>query len=286
MRLPRSIGAIISGTQLREESAGITVVVAERAVAMQKSLVGAAPARRRFLTAQWRYLVMLNYQVDPALVRPLAPRRTEIDFWAGKTYVSVVGFLFRKTRLLGVPPPWHRNFEEVNLRYYVRRETAGELRRGVGFVKEIVPRWMIATVARLAYNENYVSLPMRHRLEDSTAGRDDGPLSAVYEWRANGQWQSVAARGQGAPQPLIAGSHEEFITEHYWGYCTQRDGGTIEYQVEHPRWNVWQAAEATLDCDAVSLYGEAFGEVLARKPDTAFIADGSEVAVYRPARIC
>ena len=129
-----------------------------------------SPPRRPFLTAEWRTLAMLNYEVDPALVQPLAPRGTEIDFWEGRTYVSMVGFLFLGTRLLGVPPPLHRNFEEVNLRFYLRREAAGEVRRGVAFVKEIVPRWAIAQVARLAYNENYVSLPMRHRREGFGAG--------------------------------------------------------------------------------------------------------------------
>jgi uncharacterized protein YqjF (DUF2071 family) len=249
---------------------------------MQKSAEVTA-SRRRFLTAQWRYLVMLNYEVDPELLRPLAPRGTEIDFWQGKTYVSMVGFLFLQTRLLGIPAPFHRTFEEGNLRYYLRRETEGEVRRGVGFVKEIVPRWAIARVARLAYNENYVSLPMRHRLEGFSASL--GAVSAAYEWRFNGRWQNLVASAAGPSQPLVAGSHEEFIAEHYWGYCAQRDGGTIEYRVEHPPWSVWAATEASLDCDAAKLYGPQFAEVLKHEPASAFIADGSEVAVYRPMRI-
>lgn len=254
---------------------------------MQPSATIAAPPARRFLTAQWRYLVMLNYEVDPDLVRPLAPRGTEIDFWEGKTYVSMVGFLFLQTRLLRIPPPCHGNFEEVNLRYYLRRETAGELRRGVGFVKEIVPRWAIARVARTAYNENYISLPMRHRLEGATAaGETAGPIAATYQWRCGGHWQTLEARGEGLPAPLALGSHEEFIAEHYWGYCAQRDGGTIEYRVEHPPWRVWPAASATLDCDAAALYGPVFAQVLARGPDTAFLAEGSPVTVYRPTRVC
>lgn len=240
--------------------------------------------RRRFLTAQWRYLAMLNYEVDPALVRGLTPPGTEIDFWEGKTYVSMVGFLFLQTRLLGLPPPLHRNFEEVNLRYYVRRETGGEVRRGVSFVKEIVPRWAIARLARLAYNENYVSLPMRHRLEgfDATVA---APRRVEYGWRFGGRWYMLAAQSEAAAQPLTPGSHEEFIAEHYWGYCAQRDGGAIEYQVEHPPWNVWPASVATLDCDAATLYGASFAEVLTQHPASAFIADGSAVAVYRPTRI-
>jgi len=117
---------------------------------------------RVFLTGEWRYLAMLNYRVEPALLEPLVPCGTTLDRWQGATYVSLVGFLFRDTRVLGAPIPLHRDFEEVNLRFYVSREVDGEMRRGVTFIREIVPRLAIATVARLAYNEPYVTLPMRH----------------------------------------------------------------------------------------------------------------------------
>src|SRR6185503_10439864 len=104
-------------------------------------------------TAHWRFLMMLNYEVDPSVLHPLVPRGTELDTWHGRTYASVVGFLFLDTRVLGLAIPFHRDFEEVNLRFYVRRREAEAWRRGVVFIKEIVPRWAIATVARVAYNE-------------------------------------------------------------------------------------------------------------------------------------
>jgi uncharacterized protein YqjF (DUF2071 family) len=70
---------------------------------------------RVFLTAEWRHLAMLNYIIDPALLKPLVPAGTELDFWGGQTYVSMVGFLFLNTRVRGIPIPFHRNFEEINL---------------------------------------------------------------------------------------------------------------------------------------------------------------------------
>ena len=106
-----------------------------------------------FLTAEWRYLAMLNYRVSPSLLYPLVPPGTELDLWNGTAYISVVGFKFQHTRVLGVPIPFHVNFEEVNLRFYVRRETNGAVRRGVTFIRELVPRAAIAGVAKLAYNE-------------------------------------------------------------------------------------------------------------------------------------
>ena len=120
---------------------------------------------RPFLTANWRYLAMLNFAVDPKILQPLVPTETELDFHEEKTFVSVVGFLFLDTRIIGLPIPLHRDFEEVNLRFYVRRKSANEWRRGVVFVRELVPRRAIALVARTFYGEPYLALPMRHALE-------------------------------------------------------------------------------------------------------------------------
>ena len=231
---------------------------------------------RSFLTAEWRDLALLNYEIDPDVLRPYAPAGTEIDLWDGRCFVSVVGFRFLNTRVLGAPIPFHRNFLEVNLRFYVRREVRGEIRRGVVFIKEIVPRRAIAWVARVLYNENYVALPMRHEVNGD---------SARYEWRFEGTWNglSLATRGDwNIPDPE---SEAAFITEHYWGYAVQRDGSTLEYQVEHPRWRVAQAEDVELVCDVGRLYGDEFAEALSREPASAFLADGSEILVQRGRRL-
>lgn len=219
---------------------------------------------------------MVNFEVDPALVRRLAPRGTEIDFWNGRTYVSLVGFLFRDTRVMGIPVPGHRHFEEVNLRFYVRHRAEDGWRRGVTFIKEIVPRRMITLVANALYNERYVTMPMRHQLSSNRI---------EYGWRSQAQWNRLSADFSGDPGPLRDGSEAEFITEHYWGYTAQRDGGTIEYRVEHPRWRVWEAPRMSWQVDGVDLYGAEFGAVLSSRETSAFLAEGSGIAVYRGRRI-
>src|SRR4028118_913167 len=186
-----------------------------------------------FLTTEWRYLVMLNYEIDPAILLPYVPRGTELDSWNGKTYISVVGLLFLRTRVLGMAIPRHRNFEEVNLRFYVRRKGEEGWRRGVVFIKEIVARPAITTVARLVYNEPYVTLPMRHHIEERNGSLQKNG-SVEYRWLYGGSWCRLWARAGGDLQAMGEGSEEEFITEHYWGYTKQRDGGSIEYRVEHP----------------------------------------------------
>jgi uncharacterized protein YqjF (DUF2071 family) len=228
-----------------------------------------------FLTASWRYLAMLNYIVDPALIEPLVPPGTEIDFENGKTFVSVVGFLFLNTRLLSLSLPLHRDFEEVNLRFYVRKRSADTWRRGVVFVRELVPRRAIALVARAFYGERYFALPMKHNIEHI-----DLTLKVEYSWRRGKKWEFLKTSAFGEPQSTPAGSHAEFITEHYWGYTSVRDGCS-EYRVEHPRWKIWNATSFEFSADVATLYGEQFAETLSQQPRSAFIADGSPITVQR-----
>jgi uncharacterized protein YqjF (DUF2071 family) len=219
---------------------------------------------------------MLNYVVPPEVLAPFVPAGTELDSWEGKTFASMVGFLFLDTRVRGVAIPGHRNFEEVNLRFYVRRQAEDGWRRGVVFIKEIVPRAAIAGVARLLYGEKYVAMPMRHSI---TGDPERGGMEVRYGWRVRGRWNGLAATVSGAPAEAAPGSEEEFITEHYWGYASRRGGGSTEYRVEHPRWRVWPLQDPVLDCDVAALYGLPFAAPLAGEPSSAFLADGSEVAV-------
>jgi uncharacterized protein len=240
------------------------------------SRMGATP----LLTAEWRQLVMLNYEVDPALLAPYVPRGVELDFWQGRTYVSLVGFLFLNTRVLRIPIPFHRSFEEVNLRFYVRRsvwsDNQHEVRRGVVFIREIVPRRAVAWVANTVYGENYVRLPMRHQLDAE---------GYEYAWLHGGKWNRIIAEKLGPLRPLEPGSHEEFIAEHYWGYARRSSDDTDEYRVEHPPWRVRLSAAARFESSITGLYPREFEFLSKRLPDTAFVADGSAVAVFRAQRL-
>jgi hypothetical protein len=233
-------------------------------------------AAPRFLTARWLRLVMVNFEVESAILQGCVPAGTELDSWNGRHFVSMVGFRFTDTRLLGFPVPLHRHFLEVNLRFYVRRIVEGEERRGVVFLKELVPRRALAWVARAVYNENYVATAM---------GSRDSGNEIEYWWmhRANRHRLGITVeRDSYQPAP---DSEERFITEHYWGYSRQRDGATMEYRVEHPVWKVWRGTACTFDCDVRSLYGPEFEEPLRRPPSSCFLADGSDIVVRRGVRL-
>ena len=234
-----------------------------------------------FLSAEWRDLLMLNYEVASACLRKYVPPGTELDFFDGKTYVSLVGFRFCQTKLLGsISIPFHTEFGEINLRFYVRRREDNEIRRGVVFIAEIVPKRAIAYTARWFYGENYVRRPMAHGICS-----DESKMQAEYSWRSGNEWGKLKARATGAASLPAAGSLEQFITEHYWGYSRQPRGGTVEYHVSHVPWKVWNATHAEFSGNARNLYGDELSHVLTKAPSSAFIANGSPVSVFKGKRL-
>lgn len=235
-----------------------------------------------FLTARWEWLAMFNYAVDPALLQAHLPPYTEADIFMGKAWVSVVGFLFNDTKVFGLHWPWHTNFEEVNLRYYVKHYTGTEWKRGVGFVSEIVPRPLIAYTANLLYNEHYSVAKMKHQIIQTP-----DKLEVRFDWKTpKTKWNHLSVSAHPTPQPIASGSEEEFIFEHYLGYNQLNATTTIEYQVVHPRWKVYPVKSYQLDCDIARLYGNDFAAAIeGKEPDSVFIARGSEVSIEKPKRL-
>ena len=227
---------------------------------------------------------MLNFEVDPAVLGPLLPKGTELDSYGGRHFVSLIGFLFLDTHVLGLPAFLHRNFEEVNLRFYVRRSVGEESRGGVVFIREMVPLPLVSEMARLTYNEPYRTVPMKHTLVEK-----GGRLQRLEYWfgRAPDDCR-LAMDVERVAQDLRPGSEEEFLSQRGWGYTKQRDGGTIEYRVEHPRWRIWPTRSWSLSGPLGEFYDEPFRTILtedSETPPSALVADGSAVTLYFPERI-
>jgi len=225
-----------------------------------------------FLTAEWRKLGMANYAIDQKILSNYLPNHTEIDLWHNVCYVSLVGFMFLNTKVKGLKIPFHTNFEEVNLRFYVRYNEKGEWKRGVVFIKEIVPKPALTFVANTIYKENYETMPMHHAWE-----KEGETLAVEYRWKKK-RWHSLQVIAYDAIKDIEIGSEEEFITEHYWGY-TKVGNTTLEYQVEHPRWQVYPVKSWEIDVDFGYLYGEDFGFLKNQKPKSVFLAEGSDIKV-------
>jgi hypothetical protein len=227
-----------------------------------------------FLTAEWRKLVMANYAVPTEVLKPYLPTHTELDIWNGKCFISLVGFLFKNTRLKSIKIPFHANFEEVNLRFYVKYKEGEGWKRGVVFIKEIVPKPLLSLVANTIYKEHYQTLPMKHNWE-----MGDKFQEIKYEWKKEGKWNYIWVKAEKIGIPLQKESEEEFITEHYWGYTKINEQKTSEYEVTHPTWLTYNILDYQINVEFSSIYGNDFEFLNLLKPNSIFLAEGSEIMV-------
>lgn len=228
-----------------------------------------------FLSAEWRKLAIANYSISPDILKKYVPAGTELDLWNNQCYVSLVGFMFINTKIKGIKIPFHINFEEVNLRFYVKHFHEGEWRRGVVFIKEIVPKSMITFVANTVYKEKYQTMKMRHAWNS-----DERQLTVRYEWK-KGNWYSFFVNADNEKQDIPIGSEEEFITEHYWGYTKLSDVKTAQYEVKHPRWKVFPVINHDIKVDFSAVYGDDFKFLNNLNPVSVMLAEGSEIQVMK-----
>lgn len=227
-----------------------------------------------FLNAEWRKLAFANYVIDPNILTKYVPPGTELDIWEGKCYVSLIGFMFENVKMLGIKVPFHVNFEEVNLRFYVKRLENNTWKRGVVFIKEIVPKPALTFVANTLYKEHYETLPMRHEWKETATNR-----SVDYQWKKKGQWQSFKVTAELTSTEIPANSETEFITEHYWGYAKVNDTKSNEYEVTHPKWRQYKVIDSEIKVDFKAVYGSDFEFLNNLAPASVMLAEGSEITV-------
>jgi uncharacterized protein len=229
-----------------------------------------------FLTAEWRKLVMVNYEVDPLIMSAYLPAKTELDYWNENCYVSLVGFLFKNVKVRGVKIPFHVNFPEVNLRFYVRYKENEKWKRGVVFIREIVPKPAITFIANTLFHEHYLTLPMKYSWEIKSESQ-----LISYQWKKNNLWNKIEVMSGTVSSALVPDSMEEFITEHFWGYSSINKNKTGEYHVDHPRWDIYKIENYSVDCDFAGVYGKSFSLLQSQTPDSVFMAEGSPVSVFK-----
>lgn len=233
-----------------------------------------------FLTAEWRKLLVINYEIDPSILRPYLPAGTELDLFEGKCYVSLIGFMFLNTKVKGVRFPGLSNFEEVNLRFYVRRKVGNEIRRGVVFIKELVPNKILSTVANLFYKEHYKAVPMGHKI-----ALEEDKLEVLYSWKYAGIEHEIKAEAGPISSDLVCGTDAHFILEHYFGYTKISNQISYEYEVLHPAWQVYPVHNFSLRVDFGKVYGSSFAFLTQMVPCSVFLAEGSDVSVMDKVKI-
>lgn len=227
-----------------------------------------------FLTAEWRKLAIANYAIDQDILKKYIPYQTELDIWGDTCYISLVGFMFQDTRLMGVKIPLHTTFEEVNLRFYVRYKEDKLWKRGVVFIKELVPKPALTWVANTLYQEHYQTVPMKHHWLDK-----GDVLEVKYSWVYNNKPQSMKVMASNTLTDIGMDSEMEFITEHYWGYTRISENKTFEYEVNHPRWQAYPVIDYQIEVDFGLVYGHDFGFINQLTPQSVMLAEGSKISV-------
>ncbi|WP_264531406.1 YqjF family protein [Flavobacterium sp. N502540] len=233
-----------------------------------------------FLKAEWKNLALFNYEIDAEILEKYTPSGTEIDIWNNKCYVSLVGFMFKNTKVLGVKVPFHINFEEVNLRFYVKRFEKGEWKRGVVFIKEIVPKKVITYMANTLYQEHYETQKMNHSIMDN-----ENTTVFIYQWKKEEKWNTIQLETEKNLIEIAVDSEAEFITEHYFGYTKIDEETTFEYEVQHPRWKQFEVLNHNIDIDFQKTYGKDFQFLQHAKPTSVFLAKGSEITVQNKRKL-
>ncbi|MBK9735248.1 MAG: DUF2071 domain-containing protein [Saprospiraceae bacterium] len=227
-----------------------------------------------FLKAKWQNLIMANYEIEASVLLPYLPKGVELDYFEGKTYVSLVGFLFKDTSVFNIPIPFMGTFEEVNLRFYVVRKVDNEVRRGVVFINETVPSKIVAWVANKLYKEHYIAIPTTHKWAFTNDKKE-----IAYHWKVQSKWNSIKVDASTVKMKMEEESVEEFIFEHYFGYTKVNPAQSIEYKVNHPRWEINSILHSEIECDFTALYGHDFEILNTIKPHSVMLAEGSEISV-------
>ncbi len=227
-----------------------------------------------FLKANWENIIMVNYEIDPEILLPFLPKGVELDLFNGKAYVSLVGFMFKNTKIFRVPIPYLGNFEEINLRFYVQRKEGTIIKRGVVFINETIPYRIVAWMANKLYKEHYTVVPTKHFIQQI-----NDKQQVKFDWLLNKKWNHILVETEVASKEMLHNSLEEFIYEHYYGYTKVNEISTEEYRLQHPSWKVCKMLNYNINCDFAAMYGPEFSILNETKPTAVFLAKGSSVKV-------
>jgi len=234
------------------------------------------PERRRpSLTARWSNLVLLTYEVDPALVEPWLPGGVEADLVGGRALVSLIAFDFLDTRIRGRRIPGFVDFPEINFRTYVR----GGDRLGVVAIRELVPSPLAAAVGRLRFNEPFRAAPIESR---TVSMGDELLVEHRWKWKDQGYFLRMTSDQTSVPAAAEAPAHH--LLGRRWAYGRSRRGEPKVLRIEHPEWALRRVRTLDFDVDYAALYGPEWAVLNGKQPASTHLAVGSAVSIFPPGR--
>lgn len=226
--------------------------------------------KRIFLTAEWRNLINITYKTDVSVLKPYLPKGLVLDTIDNSAFISLVAFQFLETKVKGIRIPFHVNFPEINLRFYVKNKNS----RGVVFIREFVTKYMVALIANKIYNEQYSTADIEAKIIRGKL------ITAGYKLSLNNSEYFIRLNAESNPNTPEESSSEHFFKEHSSGFGTDHSGNTIVYEVEHPVWKIYPVTDYSHNFDFRKIYGESFSFLNEEKPYNVLFAEGSQVKVF------
>lgn len=228
-----------------------------------------------FLTAYWHNLINITYAISPTLLTSYLPKGVTLATKDGKAFVSLVAFSFEETKVKGIKIPFHVNFPEINLRFYVNYK--GKV--AVCFINEFVPKQCIALVANKLYNEPYIAYPMKVSTEVNEKQQELTISHQITKRKQVHRLKAIVSTQSYTPE---SNTIAHYFKEHDLGLGIDKKGRTLYYRVEHPIWAIYPIKEYIVQMDFEQLYGKPWGILNTLEPLHILVAKGSKIAVYPP----
>ncbi|HVR74733.1 MAG TPA: DUF2071 domain-containing protein [Planctomycetota bacterium] len=222
----------------------------------------------------WRHLLFMHWPVPREALQLFIPPGLELEERDGTAWLGIVPFTMTGVRPRLVPPiPGLSSTHELNVRTYV---TAGG-KPGVWFFSLDASSRSTVWGARTFFH-----LPYFHaRMGLQTDGEAVTLSSRRIEPRTNPAELQVSYAPTGAVHLAPRGSLDEWLTERYCLYTTDRRGRLRRSKIHHPPW-LLQAASAEIEANTMT---SRLGVHLPETPPLLHFSRRQDVRVWWLSRV-
>lgn len=234
--------------------------------------------------AEWREIVVISFEIDPKILRSYVPPKTEIDSFEGATFVSLMARVCKNVKPYGWPIVFAKSVEQVQLRFYVKRQTAEGYRRGVCLIRDYVPSKKVSLFLNWMFKHRFNQVRIQRESKNFDKALPDAMPEVEYRWETGDVWNHVKVKARSEMRKQEKETKESFVLDHHFGY-TVREGKTYEFFVEYNPWALWDAKSGSFECDTEQVFGRHFVRALKQRPASVFLARGSEVIIHKPTLI-
>lgn len=216
----------------------------------------------------------MNYIISPEILENYLPAYTIIDYFKGNCFTSLVGFPFRNVEIAGMKIPFYTDFEEINLRFYVKRFDGTTWRKGTVFISEIANKSALKFLANSFLHEKYQTLETRQEIKENSE-----LIETKYSWRTWMNWQFLNLISEKPSESVAEGTEAHFIMDRSSGYQKYDTATTNEYGISHPKWNIYPIRSFDINVDFEESFDSNFPVLNETLPHSVILARGSSVAV-------